>query len=203
MSLQQLCLFGISGLPVADIGFPRPPLTRTSLDCSDVVFGHVVLDPRPIRVALSLGPRVGVQLLREDPVAEQARRHSYLEGQPVLRLSDVEHISAFLSVEGSCCLLGGRGDLVYAVQAVLMLATCVGGAEAGGYDLPSFSSVLSISSLEMPKPSQYPICNSISRKTCVTTEADCHISSSAPWPQRAAAREETYRGDVLDRARLV
>ena len=33
-------------------------------------------------------------MLRYDSVADGARRQGYLEGEPVFRLSDVEHISA-------------------------------------------------------------------------------------------------------------
>jgi hypothetical protein len=150
------------------------PLTGAGLDSRDIVGGHVIFYPGPVQVAVSLGSLVGVQLLGDGAVPEEAGCNGDLEAQPVLGLADVEDVP-LLSVSHEPANDGCRGIdyLVYAVQAVgVSVASAVGyGRRQGG--LPVFSSVFSISSLEIPKPSQYPMCSSISLKMCVTMAADC------------------------------
>ena len=114
-----------------------------------------------------------MQLLCNDAVAKQARRQSYLQAYPILRLPYVENISESRSEPTEDDEITGRpagAYLVYAVQAVQSqhpIKIC-----RKVFYLPAFSSVFSISSFEMPNPSQYVICSCISRKMWETIAAD-------------------------------
>lgn len=82
------------------------PLTRTRLDRRYIVISHVVLDPRPVGIVVSLRPGVGMELLGEGTVSEKTGRDGDLEAQPVLRMANIEDISC---VGRACWWLLGNG----------------------------------------------------------------------------------------------
>lgn len=122
-----------------------------------------------------------MELLGDDAVSDETRRHGDLESQPVLGHADVKHISFHRSVMGSSqpVAFRGNGPCVCGASCSGVSYFCCWTLSWNGVRLPSFSSVLSISSLEMPKPSQYPMCRSISRRVALTMLADCHTLGSA------------------------
>lgn len=63
-----------------------------------------------------------------------------------------------------------------------LLAVSMAVAAFPGEVSPIFSSVFSISSLEIPNPSQYVICSCISRKMCDTISADWQASRLVGFP---------------------
>lgn len=64
-----------------------------------VVFSNIVLNPRPVRIALAARPLIVAQHLGDGKVAQQTRRYGDLQGEPVLSLADVEDVA---SVRGAC-----------------------------------------------------------------------------------------------------
>lgn len=137
-------------------------LTRSQPDGLDVVLRHVVLDPGPVNVAVIrlLRVRVVEEHLCHGAVAEGTWRQRDLEGEQILAVADVEEESR---VRGASC--GESVKLSRRKQGAW--------ARGGAANLPCFSGVLSISSIEIPNDLQYSICNLISWKMCVTISLDC------------------------------